>query len=292
MSTAAIGIGAALGSAASWALGAILFKRIGEKMSPLAMTLVKSVVSVVFLGIALLFLGFSSITPHNLWLMIASGLVGIAIGDTLFFAALQHLGPQTLVVLMMIGQVLTALLAMVFLHERPSAQAWGGIACVLVGVTIVLWANLSGERQRSRARGIVLGMLSVACMSVSVIMAKPALESMSAMQGTFVRMLAGAAGLAVYGLFARRLGEWFALCRDARLAGSFFVAVCVVTFGGFWLSLLAIKHVAVAIANTLNSLEPVFVLPMAAIFLKEKITPPQIIGTLAALAGVIILCNF
>src|SRR5882672_4101026 len=87
MTTPAIGIAAALGSAGSWALGAILFKRIGESMSPLAMTLVKSAVSVVFLGIALLFLGFSNVTPQNLWLMIASGLVGIAIGDTLFFAA-------------------------------------------------------------------------------------------------------------------------------------------------------------------------------------------------------------
>ena len=63
------------------------------------------------------------------------------------------------------------------------------------------------------------------------------------------------------------------------------------TFGGFWLSLLALNHVPVATANTLNSLEPVFVLPLAAIFLKEKITLAQIVGTLAALAGVIVLCN-
>ena len=303
MTTPAIGIAAALGSAASWALGAILFKRIGESMSPLAMTLAKAVVSVVFLGIALLFLGFSSIAPGNLGQLIASGLVGIAIGDTLFFAALQHLGPQTLVVLMMAGQVLTALLALVIFGERPSAMAWGGISCVIVGVTIVLWANLSGERQRSRARGILLGLLSVACMSVSLIMAKKGLLHATAaqetvretmqetMQGTCVRMLAGALGIALYGLFTGRLQAWFVEGRNARLAGPFLFAVCVVTFGGFWLSLLAIRHVDVAIANTLNSLEPVFVLPLAAIFLKEKITPPQVIGTLIALAGVIVLCN-
>lgn len=290
MGTPAIGITAALGSAASWALGAILFKRIGEHMSPLAMTLVKAVVSVVFLGIALVFLGFTALTPWNFGLLVASGILGIAVGDTLFFAALQHLGPQTLVVLMMIGQVLTALLALVFLGERPSAAAWGGIACVLAGVTVVLWANLSGEQQRSRVRGIVLGLLSVVCMSVSLIMAKPALDSVSAMEGTFVRMLAGAVGLAVYGMGARQLGAWLASCRDAKLAGAFLFAVCVVTFGGFWLSLLAIQHVDVAIANTLNSMEPVFVLPLAAIFLREKITPPQIAGTLLALAGVVVLC--
>jgi drug/metabolite transporter (DMT)-like permease len=287
----AVGIAAALGSAFSWALGAILFKRIGEHMSPLAMTLAKAAVSVVFLGIAMAFLGITPITPRNLGLLIASGLVGIAVGDTLFFAALQHLGPQTLVVLMMVGQVLTALLALVFLGERPSAKAWTGIACVIAGVAIVLWANLSGERQRSRARGIMLGLLSVVCMSVSYIMAKPALESVSAMQETFVRMAAGAAGIAMFGLATGEFGTWFKESRNARLAGRFFIAVCVVTFGGFWLSLLAIKHVAVAVANTLNSMEPVFVLPLAAIFLKEKITLPQIVGTLTALVGVVVLCN-
>ena len=299
MTSPAIGIGAALGSAASWALGAILFKRIGERMSPLAMTLAKAVVSVIFLGIALLFLGFSRIAPHDLWMLVASGLVGIAVGDTLFFAALQHLGPQTLVVLMMVGQVATALLAIVFLGERPSPKAWVGIGCVIVGVAIVLWANLSGERQRSRTRGIVLGLLSVACMAVSVIFAKQGLDGGAAvsetmqqtMQGTCVRMLAGAVGIALFGLFTGQLRAWFAEGRNARLAGSFLFAVCVVTFGGFWLSLLAIRHVDVAIANTLNSLEPVFVLPLAAILLKEKITALQVVGTLTALAGVIVLCN-
>ena len=299
MTSPAIGIAAALGSAGSWALGAILFKRIGESMSPLAMTLTKAVVSVVLLGIALLFLGFSRMTAHDLGMLTASGLIGIAVGDTLFFAALQHLGPQTLVVLMMVGQVVTALLALAFLGERPSAAAWGGIACVLVGVMIVLWANLSGEPQRSRKRGIVLGLLSVGCMSVSVILAKQGLDSGAAtqdtmqetMQGTCVRMLAGALGIALYGLLTGQLRAWALEGRNARLAGSFLFAVCVVTFGGFWLSLLAIRHVDVAIANTLNSLEPVFVLPLAAIFLKEKITPLQIVGTLAALGGVIVLCN-
>jgi len=300
----AIGIAAALGSAVSWALGAILFKKIGESMSPLAMTLAKALVSVVLLGVTLFFMGFKAVTPENLRMLVLSGLIGIAVGDTLFFAALQHLGPQTLVVLMMAGQVLTALLALIFLGERPSAHAWAGIASVVAGVTVVLWANLSGERQPSRARGIVLGLLSVLCMAVSLILAKKGLvekvlvdpaaakeKMQETLQGTCVRVLAGAVGIALYGLVTGNLRRWFAEGRDARLAGSFVFSVFVVTFGGFWLSLLAIRHVDVAIANTLGSMEPVFVLPLAAIFLKEKIRPMAILGTFIAVAGVVVLCN-
>lgn len=291
MNWEAIGIAAALGSAASWALGAILFAKVGEKMSPLAMTLLKSCLSVVLLGAVLIFAGWLPPSQSDLWLLVASGLVGIALGDTLFFAALQHLGPQTLVVLMMVGQVLTAVLALVFLGERPAWQAWAGMACVLGGVGIVLWSNLSGERQPSRLRGVVLGLLSVGCMSVSIIMAKPAMKEMSAMQATFLRMAAGAGGIALLGVATGKLGQWAGSCREERLAGRFFVAVCVVTFGGFWLSLLANKHVDVAIANTLISMEPVFVLPLAAIILKEKIRPAAIVGILVAVTGVVVLCN-
>lgn len=286
---ATVGIIAALGSAASWALGTILFKKIGENMSPLAMTLAKALVSVVFLGTALAFLGFTAMTPRDLGLLAGSGIIGIAVGDALFFAALRHLAPQTLVVLMMTGQVLTAILAMVFLGERPQPLAWAGMACVLAGVFIVLHAGLSGEKQHSQARGIMLGLLSVVCMSVSQIMAKPALVSVSAVQETGVRMLAGVAGLALYGLMAGKLRPWFSEVRTAGLAGRFLLAVCVVTFGGFWLSLLAIKHVHIAVASTLNSMEPVFMLPLAVIFLREKITFQQIAGTFAAVCGIVLL---
>ena len=66
--------------------------------------------------------------------------------------------------------------------------------------------------------------------------------------------------------------------------------MCVVTFGGFWLSLLAIKNLDVATANTLIATEPVFVLPLAAVFLRQKITGRAVAGTSVAVVGIILLC--
>ena len=118
----AIGAGAALGSAASWALGAILFKKLGESLSSLAMTLVKGAASLLLLGLALLAVR-AGIVPGIQWeiignkdlaLLALSGVLGIAVGDTLFFEALQELGPHLLVVLILLGQVLTVVLAVIF----------------------------------------------------------------------------------------------------------------------------------------------------------------------------------
>src|ERR1044071_3358577 len=100
MDSNSIGILAALGSAASWALGAVLFKQVGEKLSSPAMTLVKSFISAALLGLVLLVIGYTKVPPNALGLLVLSGVLGIAIGDTLFFAALKELTPHTLIMLL------------------------------------------------------------------------------------------------------------------------------------------------------------------------------------------------
>lgn len=285
-----IGIAAALGSAASWALGSILFKQLGERISPLALTLSKGVVSVGLLGIATLLVGYEEIGQQPLLLLIVSGVLGIALGDSFFFEALQNLSPHVLVVLLMLGQVVTVILAVLFLQEMPAPIVWFGIGLVVLGISIVLFSKLTGESNKSNLRGVVFGLLSVLCMSVSIIIAKKALDSVSTIQATFIRMLAGTLGMFLFGLSTQRLARWIVPFKDTKLIGFFLFSVCVVTFGGFWLSLVGVKYVDVAIANTLNSTEPLFVIPLAAIFLKEPISLKEIVGTLIATAGIALIC--
>jgi drug/metabolite transporter (DMT)-like permease len=191
-----VGMAAALGSAAAWAIGSILFKRLGEHLSPVAMTLAKGSLSVLLLGFALLFTGATQFSTQAWLLLIASGLCGIAFGDTFFFAALRRLSPHTLVILLMSGQVLTVLLAVIFLGERLQLAQWGGIALVILGIGIVVWEK---SQEQSSWQGILFGLLAVACMSVSLLLAKVALTEATAMrdtlQATAIRMASGLVGI-------------------------------------------------------------------------------------------------
>ncbi len=290
MDLRAIGIAAALGSAASWAVGSILFKQLGERISPLAMTLAKGSVSVVFLGLTFIFTKYEGVERQPLLLLILSGLLGISLGDTFFFEALQDLGPHALVLLLMLGQVFTVVLAVLFLGETLTLPAWTGIVLVVLGISVVLSTKLSSEKQASGLRGIAFGLLAVLCMSVSIVIAKKGLESISAMEATFIRMLSGTLGMLVFGLATHRLGRWVIPFQDIKLVSLFLVSVCIVTFGGFWLSLVSIKYVDLAIANTLNSTEPLFILPLAAIFLREKMTMGALVGTVLTISGIVVLC--
>ena len=279
------------------------------------MTLTKGVASVCLLGFALLVTGVKAVGWTPLAQLALSGVIGIAIGDTLFFAALQRLGPFVLIVFLMLGQVLTAILGIAFLRERPPLHVWMGMFATLAGIACVLAVRYRQDKGNWSAgvRGLALGAMFMACMSVSSVIAKPAIAEESrdtaveksldpagaerlhdpvpTLPATFIRMLAGTLGILLFGVATGKVGEWVNPVRDRRVAMLFLVGVSVVTFGGFWLSLVAIKHIPVAIASVLGASEVLFVLPLAAIFLKERIRLVEIVGALIAAGGVFIICR-
>lgn len=285
-----IGALAALGSAASWSVGAVLFNRLGESLSSFAMTLVKGGLSVLLLGLLTLALGsYTEITTEAWWYLGLSGLLGIAISDTFFFSALKELGPRPIVLLATVGQVFTVLLAVLLLGERLPLAGWIGVGLIIGGVTLGMIPG-AGEAGRASFKGIVYGLISVLAMAVSVILIKKGLDGVSTIYATFIRMLAGTVGMFLAGLLTGRLGHWVSPFRDRGLLWRFSIAVFVITFGGFWLAVVAFKYTSVAIANSLISTEPIFILPIAAIFLKERITLQAVVGAAIATVGVIILC--
>ncbi len=291
MSLQWIGVSAALLSAAAWAAGAVLYKKFGESISSFGMNVAKGVINVCLMGAVLLFVGTDGMDVPTFFLLGVSGLLGIALGDTFFFEALQKLGAHVLVVLSLLGQVLTVLFAILFLGEYLTAAMWAGVLLVLGGVGFVVYRRVAGGAKESSRPGILYGLLSVLCMSISVIIAKKGMSSVSALEATFVRMLWGTCGLLLWGSLSRQLGVWLAPFREPRLLKGFFLLVCLVSFGGFWLFHIGIKYVEVSVANTLTAVEPLLVLPLAAIFLKEKIGWPAVAGTAISVGGVILLCT-
>ncbi|UCH15121.1 MAG: DMT family transporter [Bacteroidales bacterium] len=291
MNLGILGIAAALTSAASWALGSILFKKIGEKVSPFGMTLTKGILGIFLLGIAYAIYGFEFVPLNAGGMLIISGVIGIAVGDTLFFAALQYLGAKVQIIFFMMGQVMTAILGLLILKEMPLLLQWIGIFVTLLGAATVLWKKIfsDSKNQKTAMRGVVFGLLAMFCFSSSLIIAKQAMITVSALSAVLIRITAGTLGILIFGLIRREVKIWLVPFQDFKMVVFFFVSVCVVTFGGFWLSLVAIKFLDIAVASTLGATEPLFVLPLALIILKERITLLEVIGAVLTVCGVIII---
>jgi uncharacterized membrane protein len=131
---------AALAAAFLWALATVIFGKLGKYLSPLVLNLVKGSMAVLMLASTLLLLqqapaGLNALT---LGLLIASGVVGIGLGDTAYFAALNQLGPRRALLMETLAPPMAALLALIFLGETLSLASWLGIVLILLGVMGVI----------------------------------------------------------------------------------------------------------------------------------------------------------
>lgn len=283
-----IGILAAIASAASWACGTIVFDRLGKYVPPAGITFIKSSLSIVLLALLTLFTGgFTSVGIQDCALLAMSGIIGIAVGDTLFFKSLSDLGPKVQVLYFMLGQVITMLLSFLFLGEILSLQEYIGALTLLTGIVIVIWGKQ--EDHPNKLRGIIFGFLSILCFSVSSIVVKYTIADIDAISATFYRMFFGTIGILFVGVSSSKIKDWIQPLKQGRIFGLFLFNVLVITFGGFLLSMVAIKNISVSLASVLSTSEPVFVLLFAYLINKDKATRRELLGAAIAIVGLIIV---
>jgi drug/metabolite transporter (DMT)-like permease len=291
MNNALLGGISALFSSASWAFGSVLWRKIGTKLTPEGMNLFKGIIGCCYLALPALAGERIPLDVNSVLLLSLSGLIGISFGDTFFFKALINLGPRQTSLIGTLTPGFTAIAATFVFQEKLPFLIWAGVALTLFGVFWVLSERIPGNGNYAidKKTGIKYCLLSILCNVISILLAKAGLTKLPAMQAAFIRLLWGTAGLAVWGFCFKNLKEWISPASDKIVFSKMLGIVAVVVFGGFWLSLYALKHVDTAIASTLGSTSPLFVLPLSAVLLKEKITWRSCCGAAIAVVGVAFL---
>lgn len=284
------GILSALLSACSWAFGTITFERIGKVVPFVGITFLKGVFSILLMILLLVITG--GLYPIGWWefsFLALSGIVGITIGDSLFFKSLQDLGAKTQVIFFLLGQILTMILSLLFLGELLSFEQYIGAFILLNGVIVTTWGTQTNHPNKTR--GIIFGLASMTCFSVSAIMVKAAISDVPVITATFYRMVFGTIFTLGYGVASKNFFSWIRPLKDKKLFGLFVLNVIVITYGGFLLSMAAIKYISVSLASVLSATEPVFVLLLAFLLMREKVTKRELIGTIVTLVGLFLIIN-
>lgn len=280
----------ALTSAASWAFATILWRKIGEVISPFSMNLSKGIIGGLYLAVILLIIGTKPVDLRSFLFLGVSGLLGITLGDTLFFISLMRLGPRLSSLMGTLTPVFIALSSVFFLREKPSFLVWIGIFLTVSGVAWALWEQTpQKETIKNKSLGIAYRLLSIVCFTAGTILAKIGVESVPPMQATFIRLSWAVIGMILWGCLNRQLKNWLTPFKNLYLLKKTSFIVFIVAFGGFWLSLVALKYIGASMASTLSSTAPLFILPMAAIMLKEKISIRAGLGAAIAVCGVALI---
>lgn len=284
------GILSALLSACSWAFGTITFERIGKVVPFVGITFLKGVFSIVLMILLLVVTGgLYPIGWREFSFLAISGIVGITIGDSLFFKSLQDLGAKTQVIFFLLGQILTMILSLLFLGELLSVEQYIGAFILLTGVIVTTWGTQTNHPNKTR--GIIFGLASMTCFSVSAIMVKAAISDVPVITATFYRMVFGTIFTLGYGVASKNFSSWIRPLKDKKLLGLFVFNVIVITYGGFLLSMAAIKYISVSLASVLGATEPIFVLLLAFLLMREKVTKREVIGTIVTLVGLFLIIN-
>ncbi len=305
---------AALSASAVWATASLIFARLGRSVGPLVMNALKCVIAVLLMFIALLVLD-GRLWPSELGLfetgvLAVSGVIGLTIGDTAYFNALNRLGARRTLLLSALTPPMTALLAIPVLAEPVTVELVAGMVLTLSGVVWVILerhtdsptaADTSSSEassppdapgpglSRAEKIGLAFGVGAALCQALGNVLTKLGGAEISALEISIVRLAFGIAGLGVVLGVLGRLGQTADPLKNRRTFAMLFAATFLGTFLGIWLMNAGLRYTYTGIAATLSSTSPIFILPLAYFIDKEKLTARSIIGAGVAVVGVAIL---
>ncbi len=290
-SSTAIGEIAALTSAACWAVATILFARLGASIAPLALNALKCAIALLLLVPTVLIFGKeqAAIPAPNLSWLLVSGLIGLTVGDSLLFAAINRIGPRRALLITISSAPVTAILAMPILSEWLGPLAWLGIALTVAGVLWVINERATRMRSIEDKSGIIFAVAAALCQAGGNIATKLGAEGVQPMWMATIRLSAGTLGLLALLLLRAQLPSIIDALRVPRRAAGVFVAAVIGTYLGIWLQVAGIANTDTGVAATLSSTSPILVLPLARYWLKDHTSLRAVLGALAAVCGIALL---
>ena len=314
---------AALTAAFLWAAASLMFGRLGKQLSPVVLNLAKGLFALLFIGLTLSIQSSFSAAPafgiltlpvYSVICLLTSGAVGIGLGDTAYFSAINSLGARRALILETLAPPVSAVLAWIFLSERLSITAVAGIGLTLIGVVWVIServpeTQISAGRLSASRKGVWIALLAVMCQAAGAVLSRAALANTAVdpLASTLIRLLSGLVFMGVLiALRPQQLGayrpdgdgdlktwqtrwqrSWAAL-RTPKLLLAIAAAAFFATYLGIWLQQIALKYTATGIAQSLLATSPLFVLPMVAA-LGDRVSWRSVCGATVALSGVWLL---
>ena len=222
-----LGEGAALLAAFLWAAATLMFGRLGRSLSPLVLNIVKGMWAIAMMLVTLhIQFGAIAMPPlptASVFYLVLSGALGIGLGDTAYFAAINALGARRALLLETLAPPMAAVLAWVFLAEQLSFAAVAGIAITLAGVAWVISERVPGTSTKkkeqnttqpskwrlgqSTAAGVRVALLATFCQASGAVLSRAALATttVSPLHSSVIRL---GAGLLFMGLLALSRPEY------------------------------------------------------------------------------------
>jgi drug/metabolite transporter (DMT)-like permease len=280
-------------AAVLWALAIVLFRKSGEVVHPVALNTFKDALAMLLYLPTLAFAGVSLLQPYpfsDYVLLLVSGVIGIAVGDTLLFKSLFVIGAGPSALVSCLYSPFIIGLSYVWIGERLTLLQLLGVALIVAAVLEATRVEHRSKLEfRRRLAGIGWGVLAQASMAVGVVMIKPLLDQAPLLWAVEIRLIGGVVALLLFLWINPARGR---ILSTLLIRGHRGYTLSSSMIGGYvamviWLG--GIKLTKASIASALNQTNTIFVLIFAALILRERITPGRVVAILLAATGALMV---
>lgn len=283
----------ALACAFLWAFAVILFQRSGEHTPPLALNLFRSSLSTLLLVPTVWLAGQSLLhdaSARDVLTLLASGVIGIAIADTLFHASLNRIGSGISAIASTVYSPFVVLMAFLMIGERVRPVDLAGMGLILSG--ILLTGRLAPPPNRTRRQllvGILLAILDLLLLSFSIVLVKPVLDRVPVLWATAVRQIGSLVVLLLMALVSPRRRDHFSVYRPSTRWRTMLPGAAIGSYLALILWIASMKYTLAGLAAILTQTSTIFILIFAVLFLREPFPPRKILAAILAVAGVLLI---
>jgi len=280
-------------AALCWAIASLISADVTRTIGGLAFNRLRLFfVSIMLVSFTFYLDTWSTIDQDFLITILLSGIIGIFLGDTLLFIALQKIGPRRNNILFSLAAPFTVILNIFFLNEIMSLINLLGCVMVFFGVVVAIaYGNSKDKNHRweivegNLFLGVIFGIGAALCQAIGLIMMKPVLNlGADPIASASIRTLVSCIFLSFtffinYEIFNTKTSLSLKIIGQSILSGFLGMAL------GMSLLLIALKYADAGIVATLSSTSPIMILFLIWLLTKKIPTIGAWIGTVLAIIG-------
>ena len=281
------GVLAALGAAMAWTGASALWRSLSGRMTAIRLNAMKNgLASLLFLPV--LFTLPRDCAPQTVMLLLLSGLIGIAAGDSFYLGALRRLGTRRTLTVEASGPVLASIAGVLLMGDSVGMR--NGLGALLVSGAVVLIALQAKETSKrvldhvddELAPGLLLAFTAVICGLSGAFLARHVLinSDLTPLQTASIRLLGGWIGLVP---LLKGIRNQAVLTR--REQWKLMIATVIGTNGGILLQQVVLQTMPVGEGVTLMATAPVMALLVGQME-GDPIQLSSVAAAVMALAGV------
>jgi len=283
----------ALAAAVVWALAVILLKRSVDRVSAFALNLFRVVASCVFFGATFALLGqvpWRGAPPADYAILFASGVIGIAVSDTLFHKGLNLLGAGLTAIVDCLYSPFVVGLAFLALGERIGPWQYAGMVLVIAGVLVAAQTSPPPGTTRGRlVAGFVYGALAMLTVAIGIVLAKPVLDRSPVVWATAMRQVGALCVMLPAALISPKRRVYLDALRPQAHWRDLVPGAFLSSYAALMLWIAGMKYTQAGAAAIINQSSTIFVLVLASLLLHEAFARRKALACALAFGGIVLV---